>query len=225
LYKNNREDIYDEGIDYSYVALISSKIRIGIVGAGKAGTIKTKHFVKNKSYVEVLAHNFEEELIKLSKISDGRLKLRNEEFSLEFLRDKHLIIIALDDNKIKEAIKKYCDENYKIYIDSSNFQDGMGVVPAQRTTKHMMFALNTKGANPKGAVLVCNKAKELLDEYDQFIGFTTNLRNKAKELPEYKESIIKFIGSEEFKSFYDEGKSEEMLRINFPKDIVEYLLK
>lgn len=225
MYKNNREDIYDEEIDYSYVALISSKIRIGIVGAGKAGTIKTKHFLKNKSYVEVLARNFDEELIELSKISEGRLKLRNEEFSFEFLRDKHLIIIALDDNNIKEKIKKYCNENYKIYIDSSNFKEGMGVVPAQRTTKHMIFALNTKGANPKGAVLACNKAKEMLDEYDQFIGFTTNLRNKAKEIPEYKDSIIKFIGSEEFKSFYDDGKSEKMLQINFPKDVVEYLLR
>lgn len=225
MHKNNRKDIYDEELDYSYLALISSKIRIGIVGAGKAGTIKTKHFVKNKCYVEVLAHDFDEDIIELSKTSKGRLILRNEEFSYEFLMDKHIVIIALNDSELKEKIKAYCDENYKIYIDSSDFEAGMGVVPAERSTKNIMFALNTKGGNPKGAVLLCNKAKELLDEYDEFIGFTTKLRNRAKEIPQYKQNIIELIGSEEFKKYYDDGESEKMLEINFPKDVVEYLLK
>lgn len=225
MHKDNRKNIYNEEIDYSYISLISSKIRIGIVGAGKAGVIKTKHFVKNKCYVEVLAHKFDKDIIELSKFSEGRLKLINENFSYEFLRDKHLIIIALNDFKLKEKIKKYCDDNYKIYIDSSNFEEGMGVVPAQRTTKHMMFALNTKGGNPKGAVLVCDKAKEILEEYDEFIGFTTTLRKRAKEIPEYKDSIIKFIGSQEFKKIYDEGNFEKILQNHFPDEVVKHLLK
>ena len=117
-----------------------------------------------------MSQAFSEEIIELSKASMGRLKLINEEFSYEFLKDKHLIIIALDDKTLKNIIKKYCDDNYKIYIDSSRFTDGMGVVPIQRNTKNITFALNTRYGNPKGAVLVSNKVKDLLEGYDDFIG-------------------------------------------------------
>ena len=41
------------GYDISYISLISSKLRVGIIGGGKAGAIKTKHFVNRKCYVEV----------------------------------------------------------------------------------------------------------------------------------------------------------------------------
>lgn len=225
MYEANRKDIYDEGVDYSYISLISSKLRVGVIGGGKAGTIKTKHFVNNKCYVEVLSHTFSEEIIELSKASSGRLKLINEQFSYEFLIDKHIIVIALDEEVLKNKIKKYCNENYKIYIDSSNFTDGMGVIPLQKNTENISFALNTKYGNPKGAVLISNKVKTILEEYDDFIGFMGKIRNKAKELPEYKNEILNFIGNDNFKKLFDEGRSESALRSNFPKEIVDYLLK
>ena len=126
---------------------------------------------------------------------------------------------------LKNKIKKYCDENYKIYIDSSNFTDGMGVVPIQRSTENITFALNTRYGNPKGAVLVSNKVKDLLEVYDDFIGFIGGIRSRAKELPQYKNEILKFIGTDDFKKSFDEDKCESVLRINFPKEIVDYLLK
>ena len=225
MYEDNRKDIYNEEIDYSYISLISSKVRVGIIGGGKAGAIKTKHFVNNKCYVYVLSKTFNEEIIELSKTSMERLKLINEEFSYEFLKDKHLIIIALDDKILKDKIKKYCDDNCKIYIDSSNFADGMGVIPIQRNTENITFALNTRYGNPKGAVLISDKVKNLLEEYDHFIGYIGKIRNRAKEFPEHKNEILRFIGNDGFKKFFDEGKSESVLRINFPKEIVDYLLK
>lgn len=225
MYEDNRKDICNEEIDYAYISLISSKVRVGIIGGGKAGTIKTKHFINNKCYVEVLSKTFSEEIIELSKTSMERLKLINEEFSYEFLKDKHLIIIALDDKILKDKIKKYCDENYKIYIDSSNFTNGMGVVPIQRNTENITFALNTRYGNPKGAVLVSNKVQDLLESYDEFVGLIGKIRNRAKEFPEYKNEIIRFIGTDDFKRIFDEGKCESVLKINFPKEIVDYLLK
>lgn len=222
--EDNRKDICDEGIDYSYISLISKKLRVGIIGGGKAGAIKTKHFVNNKCYVEVLSNAFEEEIIELSNTFKDRLRLKNEELSFQFLRDKHIIIIALEDETIKGKVKLYCEENYKIYIDSSNFTDGMGVVPVQRSTENITFALNTKYGNPKGAVLVSNKVKNLLEEYDEFMKYVGIIRNRAKTLPKYKKKIISFVNNEEFKKYFDEGKSESLLKDNFPKEIVDYLL-
>lgn len=222
--EDNRKDICDEGIDYSYISLISKKLRVGIIGGGKAGAIKTKHFVNNKCYVEVLSNTFEEEIIELSNAFKDRLRLRNEELSFQFLRDKHIIIIALEDETIKGKVKSYCEENYKIYIDSSNFTDGMGAVPIQKNTKNITFALNTKYGNPKGAILVSNKVKSLLEEYDEFIKYVGIIRNRAKTFPKYKKKIILFINNEEFKKSFNEGKSESLLKDNFPKEVVDYLL-
>lgn len=222
--EDNRKDIYNEGIDYSYISLISKKLRVGIIGGGKAGSIKTKHFIKNKCYVEVLSKTFDEEIIEFSKIFAERLKLINGDFNYEFLNDKHLIIIALNDKNIKDMVKKYCEENYKIYIDSSNFIDGMGVVPVQRSTENITFALNTKYGNPKGAVLVSNKVENVIKGYDEFIKYIGVIRNKSRLLPKYKKEIISFIGSDNFKNSFDEGKSEDLLRSNFPREIVDYLL-
>ena len=33
--KDNRKDIQNERIDYSYIGLMSSKTRVGIIGAGR----------------------------------------------------------------------------------------------------------------------------------------------------------------------------------------------
>lgn len=223
--KDDRKDIFEQGIDYSYISFISQKLRVGIVGGGKAGEIKAKHFVKNECYVEVLSKTFSKGIIELEKYSQKFLKLINEEFNCKFIHDKHLIIIAVDDENLKKEIKKYCNDNYKIYIDSSDFSQGMGVIPVQRNTKNVSFALNTKYGNPKGAVFLSNKVESLIGEYDNFMEFIGNIRTKAKVMKEYKDDIIEFVARDEFKKAFDQGKSEEELRLNFPKDIVDYLLK
>ncbi|MDR3594250.1 NAD(P)-dependent oxidoreductase [Clostridium sp.] len=222
--KDDRKDIFKQGIDYSYISLISQKLRVGIIGGGKAGEIKAKHFVKSKCYVEVLSKTFSKGIIELGKCSQKFLKLIDEEFNYKFMCDKHLIIIAVDDEILKSEIKKYCNENYKIYIDSSDFSQGMGVIPVQRSTKNVTFALNTQYGNPKGAVFLSNKVESLIKEYDSFIEFIGKIRTKAKGMKDYKDDIIEFVARDEFRKAFDEGKSEEKLRLNFPKDIVDYLL-
>ena len=80
--KDNRKDIQNEGIDYSYIGLMSSKTRIGIIGAGRAGFIKAKHFALNGCYVEIMAKEFSKEVIDIS--SECNLILINEEFTIDF---------------------------------------------------------------------------------------------------------------------------------------------
>lgn len=222
--ENNRKDIFNKKLNYSYLGLISNKIRIGIIGAGRAGLIKAKHFAVNGCYVEILSREFSEEIIRLSHEYKENLKLINTEFNISFLEDKHIIIIALEDRNLIELIKKYCDDNYKIYIDSSNFIEGMGIVPVERKSKNIVVALNTTLGNPRGAVLVAQKVKEVIDSYDEFIEFTTKLRNNSKDLLQYKEEILKIIGTEEFEKLYKENNHEEFLREHLPNEIVDYIM-
>jgi precorrin-2 dehydrogenase/sirohydrochlorin ferrochelatase len=225
MYEDNREDISSEEINYSYISFISNKLKVGIVGGGKAGTIKARHFIKDEAYVEVLSKTFTEDLVKLSKDFKEKLKLINKEFNYNFLKDKHLIIIAIEDKTLIDKIKNYCEERFKIYIDSADFKAGMGDVPIERNTKNISFALNTKQGNPKGAVLAAEKVKSLLEEYDDFLSFMGKIRTGAKKYPEYKNLILNFIGNEDFKILFDQGKAEKALRNNFPKEIIDYLLK
>lgn len=221
--KDNRKDIQNEGIDYSYIGLMSTKTRIGIIGAGRAGFIKAKHFALNGCHVEIIAKEFSKEVIDIS--NEYNLILINKEFTINFLKDKHIIIIAVDDNNLKQQIREYCDSNYKIYIDSSNFKDGMGIVPVQKQSKNIIVALNTKLGNPKGAVLISKKIKNIIDEYDEFIEFTSKLRNNSKDLLDYKKEVLEVIGTEEFEKLYKENKHEEYLRRIFPNEIVDYIIK
>lgn len=217
----NRENIQNE-IEYSFISLFSKKIRIGVVGAGKAGTIKIRHFVKNKCYVEVLSKEFSKDILELSKLNKN-LKLISQEFNYLFLKDKHLIIIALDDSIIKEKIKKYCDDNYKIYIDSTDFKEGMAVVPAERSSRTVNIAVNTNGGNPKGSVWAAEKLRKVMIKDDDYIEFTTQIRNKAKDIPQYKNEIINFVFTEEFRESFDKGKGIASIKDKFPEEIINKL--
>lgn len=218
---DNRKDIQNE-IEYTFLSLFSQKVRIGVIGGGKAGFIKIRHFVQNKCYVEVLAKNFTEEVLDLSNKNEN-LKLVYRKLDEEFLKDKHIIIIALNDGLLENRIKKYCDENYKIYIDCTDFKKGMAVVPTERSTKTMNFALNTKGGNPKGSVWAAERVSGILSEFDDFIEFTTKIRNKAKNIPEYKKEIIQFIFTDEFKISFDKGEAVKSIKNRFPEEVVDKL--
>lgn len=227
MHGNNRKDIQTEAleeIDYTYISLMSQKIRIGVIGGGKGGQIKTRHFVNNKCRVDVLAKKFSDELIELSKENSEYLTLIDEEFNIEFLKDKHIVVIASSDRELNNLIRKYCEENYKIYIDATDFTKGMGVIPAERSSRTMNFALNTKKGNPKGAVLMCNKIKNYISAYDDFIELTGRIRNNAKEFEEYKKDILSYIYSSEFEESYKQGTYEDALKKRYSSEIAEQLL-
>lgn len=227
MLRNNREDIQDVSlneIDYTYISLMSKKIRIGVIGGGKGGQIKTRHFVNNKCRVEVISKDFTNELINLAEENPEYLTLINKEFNIEFLKDKHIVVIASNDEDINEVIRKYCNDNYKIYIDASDFAKGIGVVPAERSSKSMNFALNTKKGNPKGAVFMCNKIQDYISEYDNFIELTGTIRNNVKNYSEYKKDVLSYIYSSEFEEAYKHGNYIEALNKRYGNDITKKLL-
>ncbi|MGL5087420.1 MAG: NAD(P)-dependent oxidoreductase, partial [Clostridium sp.] len=205
-------------IEYTYLALMSKKLRVGIVGGGKAGLIKARNFIAKGCYVEILSKDFLQEFI---KIENENVVLNRFAYSKEFIEDKHIIILALDNDELRFEISKHCEECFKIFIDCTEFKEGMAVVPVQREMQNISFALNTRNGNPKGAVLAVNAAMEKLKEYDEFIKYTGKIRNKAKKLENNKKEIIDFIGSEDFKFIFEKNKSELALKLFFGENILE----
>ncbi|AYE33544.1 NAD(P)-dependent oxidoreductase [Clostridium septicum] len=220
--KNIKKDISNIEKDYIYLSLKSDSLRIGIIGGGKAALIKARSFLKKGCFVEIISKNFNEEL--LSNRSDC-LKLNQGSYSKEFIEDKHIVVIAVDDYELVEKIIVHCDESSKIYVNATDFKNGKAIIPVQRESKNLNFAVSTKLGNPKGALLVANKALSILEEYDEFIEYSSKVRNNAKYIEEYKKEIIDFVCTEDFKFIYNIKKHKEVLTMFFNEDIINKLYK
>lgn len=215
MYEDTRENILDETLEYTYLSMMSSKLRVGIIGGGKVGYLKGKKFSKKGCRVEVLSLSFIEEFYKLENT-----KLVKGSYNKEFLEDKHLIIIATNDEKKNLEIKRDCEDKFKIYIFTSNYLNGIAISPIQRDLDNISFAINTKKGNPKGVMMLSNKVFDLLNNYDSFIGYSSVLREKAKLIEDNKNEIIEFICSEDFKFIYEKGKDKLVMELFFDKEII-----
>lgn len=206
MLENNTENIQSRGekINYSMISCISSKLRVGVVGYGRAGRIKAKHFIELGAYVEVI-----------SKYKCDNNNVIIKEYDESFILDKHLIVIAVDNNDTRDRIKKDCDKHYKLYIDCSSFRDGMAVVPMQRSDDNIIAALHTTGGNPRASVFLMNKITGKLSEYNRYIEVTTYIRNLVKSYS-YKEQILDFIFSEDFYFFIENNSWRQVLKLFYP---------
>lgn len=220
MYKDTRKDIPEECLEYTYLSVMSKKLRIGIVGGGNVGYIKGKKFIYKGCNVDVLSLDFVEEFSKLKDIN-----LIKGEYYKDFIKDKHLIIIATDDYNKNLEIKKDCEDEYKIYIFASEHLKGMAVAPVQRNLNNISFSVNTKNGNPKGSLMIADKVAELLKNYDDFIGYSSFIRKQAKSLKENKGDIIKFVCSEDFKYIYEKGKDKLVIDMFFGKEVSNKIYK
>ena len=217
MFKDNKEDIYRERLKYSNISLMSNKLRIGIIGFGKAGLIKANHFYKQGAEIFVLTKEYNKDII--SKF-DNNIDVKIGEYNKEFILNKHIIIIAIDDDEVIKNIRNDCEEYSKIYIDSSDFTQGMGVVPVQRESENIVLSINSKVGNPRGAVFVSEKIKGYLEEYDEFIEFTAEIRKKVKSKIEIKDEVLNFIYSEDFFYLFNKKKGKEVIRLFYGEEIV-----
>lgn len=222
MFKKFEEDIYSDETEKLYLSFFSDKLRVGIIGGGKAATIKVRSLLKKNIYVELLSRDFTEEILSMK---DEKLVIIKSEYNNNFIMDKHLVIIAIDDDELINRIKNECDKAYKLYINCTDFKEGIGLMPVQRKLKNISFGLNTNGGNPKGALLAADIAAESLKNIDDFIGITSILRNNAKALVTYKKEIIDFISSNDFKFFWDKGKDKIVLDLFLNKDDIECLYR
>lgn len=218
--KSVGKDIHGE-LNYAPITLFAEKIKIGVIGAGRGALIKVKNFYNKNSNIEVLALDFLDEFYTFNK---DRVKLIQGNYDREFILDKHLIIIAIDDKYVVNNIKKDCKELYKIYINSASFKEGMGVIPVSRESDSIIVSVNTKVGNPRGAVMVADYITKSLKTFDDYINLTGKIRNSLNIDRREKEELIKFINCSDCKFFYDKNKIIEIFRLFYNDDIVNKII-
>lgn len=221
MLENLESDIYGE-IAYAPITLFGNKLNVGVIGGGKGAFIKTKSFYNKGSSIEILSLNFIDEF---NKLKSENVKFIKAAYYKEFINDKHIIIIAIDDKKVISQIKADCEELHKIYINSSQFKAGMGVIPVSRESNNITVAINTKVGNPRGSIMVADAIKEVIDEYDYYVYFTGKIRNNSTLDKNTKDELIKFINCKDSKYFYDKGKFIQVLQLFYDEDILRCIRK
>ena len=205
-------------LKYSTVSLLAEKINIGIIGAGKAGLIKARHFINQGVHVHILSKEESRQISELVKNNNAILEVN--EYYRDFILDKHLIIIAVDDKRVAEIIRVHCNELSKIFIDATNFKYGLAIVPIQRETRNLVASVNLKEVNPKGAIFIADRIKRLILEYDRFIEFTTLVRKEVKNKEKIKLSVLEFIYCEDFIFFFNKNKEKKVLELFYGKNTI-----
>ena len=203
-----------------FFTIMPDKIKIGIIGGGRAAYIKAKAIIKNKGEVTILSTEFCEEILHLGK---NGAKLIKGKYYKEFIIDKHIIIIAVPP-KEGTMIKKHCQEQCKLFIYCPEYKDVNIVFPAQGNTDSTIFALRTKGANPSLAKMLKGKVATTLKEYDEFIEFLQPIRERAKSLGKNKDEILEFLSTEDYKFMWKKGFGTIILNMFYSEEVVKILV-
>lgn len=204
-------------LSYAPITLFGEKLKIGVIGAGRGALIKVRNFYNKGSEIEVLALNFLEDFY---KFNGDKVKLIKGNYNKDFILDKHLIIIAIDDEVVINEIKNDCEKLCKIYINSSKFKEGMGVIPVTRESKFITVAVNTKVGNPRGSVMVAESITESLQEFDEYIRLMGQIRNSLILDKEIKDNLLKFINTSDCKFFYTKNKIFQVFKLFYDEDLV-----
>lgn len=211
-----KKNILSEEIVYMNIALIASQIRVLVVGAGKAGFIKSKSFLERGCEVTVVAPKFCEEFQRITNLN----KIRDV-YNRSFLKDNHFIIIAVDQATLVEEIIKHCREENKLFLNCKHFKEGSFIIPSQSNTGNINYSINTVGGNPKTSQFLLEVMGTKLNEYDNLVNFNDALRKKVKVSP-YKNEILAFVASEDFNFFMKKAKHIEIINMFYRGDNFEF---
>ena len=217
--KNSTKDILSSEVEYAFISLLSHKISVVIIGGGKAGFIKCKSFAEKGCNVLVVSKEFNSSFNDLGNLYN--VELIKDAYKKSYILNKHLVVIAVDDKLDNVRIKEDCENNYKLYLDCSNFKDGLFITPIQRQMKNLSFSIHTKAGNPKASILLADCIENKLNDYTEFTEYIGGLREKVKKL-DYKNEFMDFVCTEDFMFFYSKGVHESVLNMFYGGEDFEF---
>lgn len=197
------------------INIISSKFHVKVIGGGKAAFIKVKGLLEKGCYVHILSKKFSKEIL---DINNENLKIEEGTYYKEFIKDAHLIIIAIDEDSLAYEICKDCDEEYKLYLNATNYKDGMVSIPYSRCYENLGFSISSKLGSPRITRAIGEEVSSIIKENDMYSIKVAKIREKAKK-EELKSEIIKVISSNEFKKAFLEEREYEYLSNVFGEKI------
>ncbi len=198
-----------------FFSLAGEETKVLILGGGKAAYIKCSTLALNKFQVHCLAPSFSRDIKELATRYEN-LKIITDKFQEDMLDNYHLIVICTSDNEFNSSIRDLCRKKNKIFIDTTKPNKSQGMICATRKSKNIAIGIKIKESNPKASVFLCNKGKEYLNKLDDYIEYSTILRNSIKD-KELKKSVLNFICSDDFIFIFNKNKAYEVLLMFYPE--------
>jgi precorrin-2 dehydrogenase / sirohydrochlorin ferrochelatase len=195
--------------DFTFLSISPKKVKVLVIGGGKAGLIKAKSFLTKGFEVHCIAPNFHEEF---SEFNYDTLRLMKEDFKDEILKRYHIIVICTNKEEVNTHIRRLCDEQCKIYIDATMPESSMATLCAMTSTEGVSVAVRIKDKSPKTARFLAKKIKQYLTQYDGYVSLATYIRNNINDF-EKKSEILEFISSEDFLFFFEKQYGKEILNL------------
>jgi precorrin-2 dehydrogenase/sirohydrochlorin ferrochelatase len=156
------------------------QLEVLIVGGGKVGLEKLSFLLKSSpnANVQLVASEINEEILELVK--GHKVKLAKEQYADQFLEDKHLVIVATDDEALNIEIYNECKRRNLLVnlADNPTYCDFYlgGIV----TKGNVKVAISTNGKSP-------TTAKRLRQFFEEVI--PENIDDLVKNLNTYRKSI------------------------------------
>jgi precorrin-2 dehydrogenase/sirohydrochlorin ferrochelatase len=188
-------------------------MKVLVVGGGRAGFIKAKGFIQSGCSVSVLSKEFCDDFNTLASLNN--LQLIKDAYKIDFIIDKHIIVIATGNKKIDMNISADCEKYSKLYIFCMDHKLGNIVKPLQRETKEVIFGLHSKSGNPNASRFIANLIEKDISSQDDFIDYLNTLRVKFKNEP-YKDELMKFVTTDDFYFFYRNSAAQIILQLFYP---------
>lgn len=196
--------------ELSFISVKSNKLKVIIIGGGKAGFIKAKSFLNKGAFVKVISQEFCSEFKSLLEYE--RLSLSSEIYSESLINQCHIVVIATSDKNLNDTIRNHCEKTYKIYIDTTEVDKSLCITPTMGESKNIVFALHTKGKSPKTSVFVRDIMSENLMKYDDYVEFSLKVRNSIDDMKK-KIEVMNFISTKDFLYFFNKGYGEKILKL------------
>ncbi len=212
------KNISSSDLDFMMISLLASKIKVLIIGGGRAGLLKTKAFSARGCRVKVLSKAFIDDF-KYLRHAD-KITLIKDQYRRSYLADQHIIVSATGERGLNQLLKTDCEDLSKLYLSCDDFKDGLFVVPVQRQSQYTQLAIHTKGGSPNTAIFLAKVIEKKLRDYDSFVNFVCALRTKVKDSP-VKQEIMDFVNTEDFFEWYSLGMHTHILKMFYGGEIIE----
>lgn len=156
------------------------QLEVLIVGGGNVGLEKLSFLLKSSpnANVQLVAPQINEEILEL--VEGHQVKLVREPYADQFLENKHLVIVATDDDVLNIKIYTECKRRNLLVnlADNPTYCDFYlgGIV----TKGHVKIAISTNGKSP-------TTAKRLRQFFEEVI--PENIDDLVRNLNTYRKSI------------------------------------
>ena len=134
-----------------------------VIGAGKIALRKTEMLLNYNCNINVITKDIlEEKFLELEKNNKIKI-LKNQEFEEKFLENIFLVVVATDNETLNKKISQLCMSK-NILVNNVTSKDDMNVRFASIYEKNDIQIAISANANPKKAVEIKNKVKEIFEK-------------------------------------------------------------